>query len=350
MSEQLTDLSTIALVKEAQSVYRKHFPLTTRFERAIFFSWSCAIKDCGFCYMATQEFRNRNDDDKSLRSEASMYAEALLCKLYGWDIGFFSGGIMAFPYPKLLEIVRNINKIVGKKIWINIGALPLPVLTLFKDDIAGVVGSLETVNWELHKKVCPSKPYQPYLTMFEHAQKLGLATSMTFIVGLGETRDDFTALCEVITRYKISKIHLYCLIPHPGTMYAHVSAPSADEQAWWIAKTRIAFPTLDIQCGIWTDRIERVHVLLEAGANTISKFPVIRSFGSPAAHAIETEASLAGRTFTGTLTTILEIDFDAEVAKLDFLSSAMRMQVREKIAQYLKQMRKGKGMVDVVGE
>ena len=342
MAEHLSSLETKALVAQAKKVYDEHFDTTTCFERAIFFSWSCAIKDCGFCYMSTQEKKNKNEDDKSIRSKASMYAEAFLCKIYGWEIGFFSGGILAYPYPELLEIVRNINKIYGKKVWINIGALSNQTLSLFKDDVEGVVGSLETINWDLHKKVCPSKPYQPYLKMFDDAHTLGLKTAMTFIVGLGETHADFENLKSVIERYHISKIHMYGLIPHPGTVYADAPAPSVDEQAWWIAKTRIAFPRMDIQCGIWTDRIERVSVLLEAGANTTSKFPVIRMFNSPQARMLEEQALTAGRKFVGTLTAMRDVSWEAEIAGWNFLEPSMKDAVKEKMATYLKQMRKKK--------
>jgi biotin synthase-like enzyme len=336
------------LVAEAGKVYTEHFPLTTCFERAIFFSWSCAIKDCTFCYMSTQEKRNKNDADKSLRSEASMYAEALLCKVFGWDIGFYTGGIGARPFPKHAEIVKNIRGIVGKKVWISLGALPRNVLELFKDDAAGVVGSIETINWVLQKKVCPSKPYQPYLKMFEYAQDLGLPTAITFIVGLGETHADLANLKKVIQDYGVEKIHMYGLIPHPGTEFAGAAAPSAEEQAWWIAQTRIAFPQIDIQCGIWTDRMERISLLLQAGANSISKFPIVRKFGGPEAKAIEAEAAKAGREFTGTLTKMRDVDWGAEVSGLTFLDDEMRVSVKLKLDIYLKQMNKSINRIAIV--
>lgn len=337
-----------ALIAQANAIYKENFENTTCFERAIFFSWSCAIKDCGFCYMSTQEKKNKSDDDKSVRSREAMYAEALLCKKFGWELGFFSGGILAYTFPELLEMVKVINKIYGEKVWINIGALPPKVIDLFKDDAAGVVGSLETVNWELHKKVCPSKPYLPYLKMFEHAYKVGLKTAMTFIVGLGETKEDFANLKDIIEKYHIQKIHMYGLIPHPGTMYAHAQPPTAEEQAWWIAKTRIAFPKIDIQCGIWTDRIDRVSILLQAGANTISKFPIIRRFNSPEARELEAQVKKAGREIKGTLTQMRTVDWDAEINKLYFLDDKMKEKIKAKVTIYLKQMERGSKSIAVV--
>ena len=37
--------------------------------------------------------------------------------------------------------------------------------------------------------------------MFETAHELKLQTAMTFIVGLGETREDFPLLADVIKKY-----------------------------------------------------------------------------------------------------------------------------------------------------
>ena len=43
------------LLIEAKEVYSQNFDNFTSFERAIFFSWGCAIGDCTFCYMSTQK-------------------------------------------------------------------------------------------------------------------------------------------------------------------------------------------------------------------------------------------------------------------------------------------------------
>jgi isopentenyl diphosphate isomerase/L-lactate dehydrogenase-like FMN-dependent dehydrogenase len=53
------------------------------------------------------------------------------------------------------------------------------------------------------------------------------------------------------TEHEISKIHLFSLTPHPGTMLSDMPIPSKEYHAWWISQLRIAFPKLDIQCGIW---------------------------------------------------------------------------------------------------
>ncbi len=328
---------TEQLITEANNIYLQNFPATTCFERAIFFSWWCGINDCGFCYMSALP-KGKVSKEESIRHESSILAETWLCKKLGWEFGFFSGGINAFTVDKVTDMLRKINIIHGKKAWINIGAVPKPVLEKYTPYIKGVVGSLETVNEEVHKKACPNKPALPYYRMFEHAHAIGLQNSMTFIVGLGETHANFPKLVETIKKYYISKIHFYGLVPHEGTQYANANPPTADEQAWWIAQTRIAFPNLDIQCGIWSDRTERISVLLRAGANSISKFQAIKLFATTPAYEIEEQAALGGRKFLGSLTLLPELDM-SEIDTFGF-DSILTQQIKKKVQQYLKLMRR----------
>lgn len=327
------------LIKKANKVFKEHFPNTTWFERALFFSWSCAIKDCTFCYMSTQEKKNQRDDDKAIRSRESLYAETILCKMLGWKIGFFTGGINAYKHEDLLEIIKVIKEITKEKVWISLGAIPESYLKKYEPYIEGVVGSIETVNKSLHKKVCPSKPIEPYVRMFKHANNLGIKTAMTIILGLGETKEDFEALEEFIRENKIVKIHIYALNPIKGTVFEKTPTPTNEYHAWYVAKTRIAFPNIDMQIGIWTDKIDRVSLLLRAGTNSISKFPITRQFGKEKAKMIEEQAKLGGREFLGTLTKLPNVNWDAEVEKLS-LSSDVKEKVKVKLQQYLKRMAK----------
>ena len=139
---------------------------------------------------------------------------------------------------------------------------------------------------------------------------------MTFIVGLGETSHDLPLLINFIKTYDIDKIHVYGLIPHKGTSCAETPPPTEEEQAWWIANLRIAFPSLDIQCGIWEDRIERTSLLLKAGANSVSKYKALHLFGKEISYQLEEQIRIAGRTMLGTLTVTPKIAWDKEIDEL----------------------------------
>jgi biotin synthase-like enzyme len=325
------------LLIEAKEVYSQNFDNFTSFERAIFFSWGCAIGDCTFCYMSTQPEDKRVKETK--RSNASILAEFVLAKHLGWDIGFFTGGIGVFSSSELEVLLKNIYTILEEKIWLSVGPLSKPVLEKYKPYIRGVVGSTETINPVLHKKVCPSKPLAPYEKMFEVAKDLGLEKAMTFIVGMGESREDFILLVEFIKKYDINKIHVYGLIPQKGTMFENSPIPTIEEQAWWIAKLRITFPRLDIQCGIWEDRIDRVSTLLDAGSNSISKFKATKLFGTSLAQEIEDQVVKSGRTFKGTLTKIPNVNWEELINSLE-LSEQIKSEILEKLNLYLKRMAK----------
>jgi len=323
------------LIEKAEKVHQSNFKSTVLFERAIFFSWGCSIGDCTFCYMSTQPKEKIIKETK--RSDASLLAEFILAKQLGWDIGFFTGGIGIFTPLELEELLKKIIVITEEKIWLSVGPITKSLLIKYSPYIRGIVGSTETINPELHQVVCPSKPLAPYERMFESAEELGLEKAMTFIVGMGETRDDFLLLKEFIVKYKINKIHVYGLIPQKGTPFENASRPTKKEQAWWIAQLRINFPKLDIQCGIWEDRIDYLSLLLKAGANSISKFKATKLFGTDIAKQIEEESVKAGRSFVGTLTQVPDVDWKELVSNLSF-KQELKDEILVKLGQYLKTM------------
>ena len=331
-----------SLLQEAQEVYKNNFPLRASFERAVFFSWGCTIGDCQFCYMSTQPEHKKPTETR--RSYASIFAEVLLCKHLHWDFGFFTGGIGAFTPDEIEFMLKIIYEILDEKIWLSIGPVARPLLQRYQPYIKGVVGSTETINPELHAQVCPSKPLAPYERMFEHAKKLGLQRAMTFIVGLGETREDLFLLKNFIQTYGISKIHIYGLIPVEGTVYRDAAIPSAEEQAWWIAQLRIYFPALDIQAGMWEDRVERVSLLLSAGANSLSKYPALRTFGKPQSYLFKKEVEKSGRVFTSNLLHLPNVNWGKEVDVLE-IDKHLKEEIKQKLLQYIKVMSKSKLML-----
>ncbi len=328
---------TPQLMEQAQKIYTENFNNSVTFERAVFFSWGCTIGDCTFCYMSTQPLEKVAQETK--RSNASLLAEFILCKHLQWDIGFFTGGVGVLKPDELEFLLKSIYEITKEKIWLSIGPISSPLLQRYLPYIKGVVGSTETINPILHQKVCPSKPLKPYELMFENSKGFGLQRAMTFIVGMGEVKSDFSLLAEFITTYDIHKIHVYGLIPQKGTPFEHAEIPSQEQQAWWIAKLRIQFPTLDIQCGIWEDRLERIPLLLKAGSNSISKFKALKLFGTDVAQEIENQATLAKRTFLGSLTSLPNVDWHVEIDKLSF-DKDLKEEMKTKIDIYLKKMNK----------
>ena len=311
---------------------------TTCFERAIFLSWYCSKADCAFCYMSTQKDRIK-EPLKARRSFASIFAEAIISKACCWEIEFISGGYDAFSKEELLFIIKGVYEITGKKQWLNVGVLNEGELKLFKPYIEGFIGTLECVNLELREKICPSKPLRELMKSFDWCDSLGIKKGITVIIGLGETIDDFDFLKAFIQKNNIVRITFYSLNPQKGTMFKF--SPPIDYYEQWITKTREAFPDLWITAGAWHDKTNYFSRLLKAGANNITKFPVLRLFGTEKAIEIEKQARLAGRKFIGTLTRMPKSDWDKEVDKLEF-DKDLKDKIRKKLNDYLRIMEKAR--------
>ena len=151
-----------------------------------------------------------------------------------------------------------------------------------------------------------------------------------------EKREDFEKLAAFIERHKLSRITFYALKPVRGTPYDH--GPSTIDYAWWIARTRIRFPALQIIAGTAAARVDEVDILLRAGANAITKFPATKMFGTEKARLIEIKAASAGRDWVSNLHKLPDIDWDSQIDALD-ISEELKEKTKLKMRSYLEMMR-----------
>lgn len=301
---------------------------TVWFERAIFLSWYCAKADCKFCYMSSTKH-----NEKAIRSQASILAEVFLCKKLGWKIEFLSSGFSA--YPNLLELLKNINKIYGK-VWLNIGTLNENEIKAFRPYIEGICGAVECINPKLHDFVCPSKPIKDVENMFKLCDKYKLKKSITIVLGIGETINDFELFKKFIITNKIDKITFYRLKPQKNTIFEKQKPITTDYYIDWVKKTRKEFPKMHITAGSWLTHLDEIHLLLNAGADSITKFPSIRLFNSEYAKKIEEEAKKAKRKFMGTLIKKPEINIKT-VNNLK-INNSLKNKIKIKLSNYLRKM------------
>jgi len=316
-------------IEQAGKVYSENFKAVTWFERAIFLGWYCSYADCEFCYMS-----KKNITKKALRSVESILAEIIICKSQGWIIDFFTSGQDAITIEKLIEILKLSSEIYKDDIWINIGTLSMDKLKQLKPHVRGVNASIECINPEIQKKVCPSKSMVQMEKMLKNCEELGLDRSITIIIGLGETEKDMSKLRDFIKKHKLSRINIYALNPHA---YTDKKGPKTEYYCAWISYIRIHFPTLKINSGIWTDRVGEVDLLLKAGANCITKFPAIKKFNSKQAQIIEQKAKQAGREFKGSLTAYQKINIDEQIEEVNW-KSHIKKGVKQKLYDYLKSL------------
>lgn len=325
---------TPELLDEATKVYKENHPNTTCFSKCIFLSWYCSVNDCNFCYRSTIE--KPADPSKSRRTLGSVFVEGFLAKECGFDLEFITGGYGIYPMKDMVEITRVLSIIFNKKIWLNLGVLGKPALEQFKPYVEGVVASIESINPELRKIVCPSKPLSGYEQLYANVGD-DFKKSCAFIVGLGEKSEDITLLHDWIRKHKLDQITFYALKPVKGTPYT--KGPDIEYYAAWVAKTRIAFPKLKIITGITGRRPQDVGILLKAGANVITKFPAFRQFGSDAAKVFQQQLDDSGRECHSNLVTLPDIDFVARIDALP-ISDDYKEQMKVVLPRYLERLTK----------
>lgn len=322
------------IIEQANKTFLENWGKEVYYGRCIFLSWYCERGTCKFCFRSTIHHKVKHAKSAK-RSMASILVEAVLAKNLGWNIEFLTGGYGIYPFDELLEIIQNVNKIIGKKVWVNLGAFSKEQLEQLRPYVEGICASIETVEEELHDYLCPDKPIKPYSDMLKEAKELGFKTSIAIIIGLGEKNIEL--LHRFIEEHKLDRITFYALKPVKGTIFENKQGPTTEYYADWIAKTRIRFPKLEIITGTTARRYQEAELLFKSGANAITKFPATKLFGTMQAETIEQGAKKAGRTFKGTLTKLPDTDWDKEIDILD-LCPKIKEQLKEKLRQYLHSM------------
>ncbi|MFC1769034.1 radical SAM protein [Nanoarchaeota archaeon] len=305
----------------------------TWFERAVFLSWYCGTPDCKFCYMST--LKGKVNPKKARRTLASVLAEVFIAKKAGWKIEFITAGTKSFSDDELVNILKMIYSITGEKHLLNFGSLSEEQIKLFSPYIKGYAGTVECINPDVRKEVCPTKPIEPILESFKLADKYNLEKAMTIIIGIGETEEDIPKLIDFINEYKIDKLILYALNPIKGTSFSQ--GPKKEYYLKWLREIRKEFPELYIVAGPWRSRVDIIHEVLEAGATSITKFPAIKLFNTKISKQIEDECKMAGFKFTGTMTEMPELDFK-EIDDLG-LDIKLTKQIKEKVTSYFQGMK-----------
>ncbi len=307
---------------------------TTYFGRCIFLSWYCEKGSCKFCFRSTIKHHIKHAKNAK-RSLASILTDAIIGKNLGWKIEFLTGGYGIFDFNEIVKIAKHVSEIYNENIWVNLGALKKEEMEKLKPYVEGICASIETIEPKLHDSICPEKPIKPYSDMLKLAKELGFKTSITIVVGLGEKKEDFKLLADYIKRYKLDGITFYALKPVKDTPYT--KSPSPEYYAWWIKQTRESFPNIKIMAGLTPKKVDYTKLILEAGADAITKFPAIKQFNSEKARLIEKMAGQAGRKFEGSLTQLPDVNWDKEVENLD-IDDKLKEDVKYKLKQYLAKM------------
>lgn len=247
------------------------------FGRCIFLSWYCERGTCDFCFRSVAKHKIKHAVDAK-RSLGSVIAEALIIKSCGWRIEFLTGGYGIYPFSDLVRFCKLVSQVLEEKIWINLGTLTFDEMKELKPFVEGIVASLETCEPKLHDKVCPDKKLEPYYEMLDVAKDLCFKTSATLVIGLGEKKEDYLYVKDMIKKHNLDRITVYALRPVAGTPYK--IGPSSSEMEYWISSIRKDFPKIEIIAGTAIYRIDEIPMLIKSGANAITKLPATKIFNT----------------------------------------------------------------------
>jgi len=131
-------------------------------------------------------------------------------------------------------------------------------------------------------------------------------------------------------------LFFYALNPIKGTEFEHAEGPNIDYYLEWIKLTRNEFSELNIVVGPWVNKSGHLSSMLEAGADGLTKFPVIKLFNSEHAKTIEKEIENSNYELQGTFTKLPNIDLE-EINKLNF-DDDLKKEIKIKVNQYLEKM------------
>lgn len=326
------------LIEQAKIIHHKNFGNELWFERSIFTNWTCGIADCKYCYLSTKP----KLDKKAVRSMESILAECLICREMGWKVGYITGGLRVESTEQMVELLSNIQAVLGHKTMMNYGPYTQAEVTAFAPYISGLGCAVESFDAELHKFICPSKPLSALLKFLGYARDAKLEKFITIILGIGEKKSDVDEVIAKITEYKIDKVQLCFLKPQENTVFDETPAPDVDYMAWWAARLRIAHPKLILKIALVKDRIEDLHLLLDAGVNHITRYMIFDDFAGELAMKLQKECEIAGRKLQGNFTYLPPLDLQKLVNELpaSHIDDELKRKIMIKASQYYQRLQR----------
>ena len=326
------------LIAQAKILTQENHSSDIYFERSVFINWTCGIADCKYCYLSTKPKHKFGAKTTAKRSQASILAECIICKLMGWRVGYLTGGLRVETTDELIDLANKCETVLGHKTSLNFGPFSKGEVDKLTHHIDGMGSAIESFNEELHNFICPSKPLKQLMGFLGHLEENKLGKIITIILGMGEKMSDVEEVIRKVEEYKIDIVQLCFLKPQPDTVFKDVPSPDMEYMAWWASKLRIAHPKLKLKVALVHERIDDLHVLLDAGVNDFSRFMIYKDFCSPFAHKLVEETKKANRNLKGHFVDLPELDLEAEVKKLD-LDDELKTDILEKVNQYYEKLK-----------
>ncbi|HLP80058.1 MAG TPA: radical SAM protein [Acidobacteriota bacterium] len=318
------------LILKANEIHKRHFDDKVWMERSIFTNWTCGIADCKYCYLSTKPKLDRT----AVRSPESILAEALICKAMGWKVGYITGGLRVEKTEYMIDLLQKLSIVLEHKTMMNYGPYTKQEVDAFAPFVSGMGCAIESFDEKLHAYICPSKPLSSLLKFLGHVKEKKLESFITIILGIGEKMSDIDEVIKKVEEYNITKVQLCFLKAQEQTVFDNTPAPDIKYMAWWVSRLRIAHPNLIIKIALVKDRIDDLHILLNAGVNSITRYMIFDDFAGELAVKLQKECELAGRKLQGNFTYLPQLDMSKLVNDLPALEPELKRKILIKANQY----------------
>jgi biotin synthase len=206
-------------------------------------------------------------------SQEELVARAVKLEESGISKTYIPSGWMGQKLPDYFyENIRAIKSKTKLKLIGFFGTASLETLQKLKD--AGIDGywtGLEVMNEATFHKVRPGDSLQARLETLRNTRKLGLEAWSSFLLGIGEIREDIAREISFLKEVGASNVMVVNFKPSPFTRWEKATPPSPYYVAEVMAITRIVLGKINIMSFAGMGNIEWG---IRAGANSfVTSYP-----------------------------------------------------------------------------
>ena len=233
-----------ALFKKARGVAAK---LPNNYHWPLFFNTTCNLQPvCSHCMWHSGSYY---DKDWARRySQEELVARAVKLEQSGITKTYLPSGWMGAELPEYFyENIQTIKKKTNLKLIGFFGAATLETLQRLQD--AGMDGywiGLEVMNETTFHEVRPGDSLQARLETLKNTRALGLEVWSSFLLGIGETREDIAREIAFLKGIGASNVMVVNFKPSPFTHWEKATPPSPYYVAEVMAIARIMLGKINV--------------------------------------------------------------------------------------------------------
>ncbi len=258
------------LYRSANFLRQKHLSNACCVHGIIEFSNHC-IRDCLYC--GIRKSNNKLKRYRMSREEIVDAADYAVNKLGFKALVLQSGEDPFYTKEELIKLIKLIKERCAVFLIVSMGGREIEIYKgMYEAGARGALLRFETSNPVLYEKLHPGQDFKRRLKLLNALTDLGYLLFTGFLIGLGESDEDFLANILLTKELKAEMYSFGPFIPHPDTPLASSGLSSIEGALKAIALSRIVDPSAKIvvTTALETlDKKEGRRLGLLSGANSL---------------------------------------------------------------------------------